>query len=439
VTLRTDAPGPLQRRGPRPLLLHLTLAMLRSSVSRAASLHWKHGWPSSNEAMLAAIRDALAQGLAGAHPGGGLDARSPMGGQEASPQGGESQGAARQAAAFPGPAFPGAVLAETLRQDAALIEGIAAYRRHPWHRDLADPPAIWVEGSSRLLDYGGSGPAVLFVPSLVNRAYVLDLAPGHSMLRWLAAHGVHPLLLDWGWPGEPERRFTMTDYVAGRMERAMAAAGPGTVLAGYCMGGTLAVAAAQRRPDLVRALALLAAPWDFHAPDPVRAIQAAEMLPLLEPALAFNQTLPVDLLQVLFALLDPWGVADKYRGFARLDPSSERATLFVALEDWLNDGIPLAAPVARECLGGWYGANTPARGEWRIAGLPVDPAALRLPTFVAAPGRDRIVPQESARPLAGLIPGAVLHEPAAGHIGMAAGHTAERVLWQPFGDWLRAL
>jgi poly(3-hydroxyalkanoate) synthetase len=406
MSLRTDAPGPLQRRGPRPLLLHLTLAMLRSTVSRAASERWKHGWPNSNEAIAAAIRDALAQG-----PGG----------------------------EFPGGEFPGAVLAETLRQDAALIEGIAAYRRHPWRREMPDPPAMWQEGGSRLLDYGGQGPPVLFVPSLVNRAYVLDLAPGHSMLRWLAATDVHPLLLDWGWPGEAERRFTMTDYVAGRMERAMAAAGPDTVLAGYCMGGTLAVAAAQRRPDLVRALALLAAPWDFHAPDPDRAIQAAEMLPLLEPALAFNHTLPVDLLQALFAMLDPWGVAEKYRGFTRLDPASGRATLFVALEDWLNDGVPLAAPVARECLAGWYGANTPARGEWRIAGLPVNPAALRLSTFVAAPGRDRIVPPESARPLAGLIKGAVLHEPAAGHVGMVAGGTAERVLWRPFREWLRTL
>ena len=28
-------------------------------------------------------------------------------------------------------------------------------------------------------------------------------------------------LLDWGWPGEAERRFTLTDYVAGRLERAL--------------------------------------------------------------------------------------------------------------------------------------------------------------------------------------------------------------------------
>jgi polyhydroxyalkanoate synthase len=49
------------------------------------------------------------------------------------------------------------------------------------------------------------------------------------------------------------------------------------------------------------------------------------------------------------------------------------------------------------------------------------------------------VPPESARPLATLIEGAVLHEPAAGHIGMVAGGTAERVLWRPFREWLRTL
>ena len=399
-------PGPLMRRGPRPLLLHLTLAMLRSSVSVGTSPHSRHAWRSSSaEEMASLLRASLV---------------------------GESA-----------EAFPTAVLAETLRQDAALIEGIAAYRRHPWYRSLTDPPTIWTEGGSRLLDYGGDGPVALFVPSLVNREYVLDLAPGRSMLRWLAQNGVRPLLLDWGWPGETERTFTLTDYVAGRLERVLAetaalAGGP-AVLVGYCMGGTLAVAAAQRRPDLVRALALLAAPWDFHADDPARAAQATQCLTLLEPLLTLSGTLPVDALQVLFGMLDPWGVADKYRRFARLDQTGERAMLFVALEDWLNDGIPLAAPVARACLGEWYGDNAPALGEWRIAGMKVEPASLRQPAFVAVPRRDRIVPPGSALPLAQMIGGAELHQPAAGHIGMAAGSTAEQALWQPLAAWLRGL
>jgi len=55
------------------------------------------------------------------------------------------------------------------------------------------------------------------------------------------------------------------------------------------------------------------------------------------------------------------------------------------------------------------------------------------------PARDRIVPPESALPLATLIPGALLHQPAAGHIGMAAGGTAEAALWRPLLEWVRGL
>ena len=111
---------------------------------------------------------------------------------------------------------------QALRVDRALIAGIAAYRADPYVREMRDPPAVWEESETRLLDYGGSGPAVLFVPSLINRAYILDLMEGGSMLRWLAGQGAHPYLLDWGWPGEVEREFSLTDYIAGRLERALA-------------------------------------------------------------------------------------------------------------------------------------------------------------------------------------------------------------------------
>lgn len=324
--------------------------------------------------------------------------------------------------------------------DAALVAGIAAYRRHPWQRDLPDPPSVWQEGGTRLLDYGrDADPAVLFVPSLINRAYVLDLAPGRSMVRWLAGQGVRPLLLDWGWPGAVERGFTLTDYIAGRLERAMTVVGGRVVLAGYCMGGLLALAAALRRPDLVRGLALLATPWDFHAADPAQARRLGDALPQFEPLLQATGTLPIDSLQALFALPYPGSIAAKYRAFGRMDQSAPAAIDFVAVEDWLNDGVPLAAPVAREALGGWYGANTPAQGAWRVAGAVVDPAGLAAPAFVAAPGRDRIVPPGSALPLARLIPGAVLHQPAAGHIGMTVGPQAEAALWSPLLAWLRGL
>ncbi len=370
---RPDAPGPHRRRGPRPLLFHLMLAA-RPELSRA----WSDAWTNWS-------------------------------------------------AASPDWTPP--------RPDAPLLAGIAAYRAHPFERRVADPPVIWAEGGSRLLDYGPQdGEPVLFVPSLVNRAYVLDLAEDHSLLRFLAAGGVRPLLLDWGWPDAAAKTFTLTDYVAGRLERAMQAVGRPMTLAGYCMGGLMAVAAATRRPDLVRRLVLLATPWDFWAEDSAPARQLGASLPFLEPAMALG-TLPVDVLQVLFSLVEPGSVAAKYRAFGKQAQDGPRAGMFVAIEDWLNDGVPLAAPVAREVIGGWYGGNTPAGGGWRVAGLPV--AVPKLPSFVAVPSRDRIVPPASALALAALLPGAVVVRPQAGHVGMVAGSQARTMLWEQLLAWLR--
>jgi polyhydroxyalkanoate synthase len=384
---RAEAPAPLSRRGPRPLLLHLSLAWLRSSSLTAASLNWSSVWPNSLPETVAEppLHDALAQ---------------------------------------------------TLAADRALIAGIAAYRAAPYTRQMVDPPCLWEEGETRLLDYGGEGPSVLFVPSLINRAYILDLMEDASMLRWMSAHGVHPYLLDWGWPGEAERTFSLTDYIAGRLERAIAALPGKIVLAGYCMGGLLALAAALRLPEKIGALALLATPWDFHADDPAAAKRLSDMLPALEPMIGFSSSLPIDALNALFAMVDPYGVGDKYRDFAAQDKNSARARRFVAMEDWLADGVPLAAPVAREALAGWYGANSTARLQWRVAGLPVDPARLTVPAFCATPARDRLVPAASAQKLAASLPRVRVIEPKAGHIGMVAGTHAKSSLWEPFTDWL---
>jgi polyhydroxyalkanoate synthase len=426
--------APLRRRGPRPLPLHLGLAGMRAlaattslglpalptslgaapPMTSPAAPPWPTGWPSWNAGW--PISKA------------GKAERSRILGDLA-------------AAGHAPDALARAVVTRLLRADRALIAGMAGYRRHPYTRIAPDPPTIWAEGGSRMLDFGGDGPVVLFVPSLVNRAYVLDLVPDRSLMRWLPGQGFRTLLLDWGWPGEAERHFTLTDYVAGRLERALAAAPGPVVLAGYCMGGLLAMAAALRRPDRVRALALLATPWDFHAgPDgPRRARTAAALVPGLETLMEPTGALPVDTIQSLFAMLDPFGVAQKFRAFARLDPESERARLFVALEDWLNDGIPLPAPIARQCLGGWYGRNEPGRLAWRIAGQVMDPAAWASPAFVAIPERDRIVPPASAAAAAARMPASVTHIAAGGHIGMVAGAGAQKALWQPLLAWLRGL
>ena len=396
------------RQGPRPLPLHLLAA---------------HGAWMSSLAALPSLRDGSHDWTLG----------EPL------------QHLLGKLAGFPAAAVEKAVLQAVLARADRFLGGILRYRRHPYRRDLPDPPTLHEEGTTRLLDYGGpraGGPPVLFLPSLVNRAYILDLSARRSFLRWLAEEGFRPLLIDWGWPDDTARRFTLTDYIVGRAARflsvAREAAGGPLPVVGYCMGGTLAVALAERRPADVTGLVLLATPWDFHTESDATAQVQAAMMDALEPLLARWGELPVDILQSFFAGLDPLLALKKFTRFGEGDREGSQTEAFVALEDWLNDGIPLAGPVARECIRGWYIDNTPARRQWRVDGEPVDPARVTHPSLHLIPGNDRIVPPASSRALAEAMPTAAILDPPLGHIGMMVGGTAPGAVWRPVADWLAA-
>jgi poly[(R)-3-hydroxyalkanoate] polymerase subunit PhaC len=399
------------RLGPRPLPLHLAIATMTWLSSRGTWPLWSSAsplWRPELRPQMQALDAAL-------------------------------EGVERKA-------FTAALESETRARFDRLAAGIESYRRHPFRRSLPELPVLWQDGTTRLLDYRAGptgGPVVLAVPSLINRAHILDLTADRSPLRALAAAGTRPLLVDWGAPGDLERGFTLTDYIAGRLEQALdrvlAEVGRPVVLLGYCMGGLLTVALALRRRRDLSGLVCLATPWDFHAERPSQAKLLGASLGLVEPLLRNIGELPVDAIQALFAGLDPLPVIRKFAGFAALDQDSERARLFVAVEDWLNDGVPLAAPVARECVAGWYGANTPATGEWRVAGEAVQPALLDLPSLVVIPDQDRIVPPASAEALAAVLPRAEALRPAAGHIGMIVGGGALDRLYQPLIAWLSRL
>ncbi len=337
----------------------------------------------------------------------------------------------------------------------ASVAGIEAWQRHPYRRTTDEPPGVWQAGCTRLLDYGRTpeavapeGPPVLVVPSLINRGYILDLMPGRSVLRDLAAAGLRPLLIDWGPPGRAEARFGLGDYAEERLRPALEAAqaltGREVALLGYCMGGTLAVGLAARMPTGISALATLGAPWDFASTRGIsgslRAMIRAEGPRRIEAMLAamgdaFGMV-PVSVFQMLFAMVNPIQAALKFQKLARLDPGGEAATLFVALEDWLADGVPMPAPAACDLLIRWQIENWPARGTWRLLGGPVDPAGIRVPALVFAGRSDSIAPPALAEPLAAAIPGAHLLRPRAGHVGMVVGHAARNAVVRPLAEFL---
>ena len=332
--------------------------------------------------------------------------------------------------------------AEAATRIARFLDGIKGYRAHPYRRRLADPPVLWQAGTTRVLAFGGeaAGAPVLLVPSLINRAYILDLRPERSFARYLRGRGLRPYLLDWGAPGAEERTFGLDDYILGRLAPALEAvrrhAGRPVALAGYCMGGTMVLPLAARAD--VAALVLLATPWDFRADGG----HQARMITAHRPGLTLlNESLghlPPDALQAMFAALDPLLAARKFSAFAQLPPASAAARNFVALEDWLNDAVPLTGPVARACLEDWYGGNAPARGLWRVGGEAVRPERITCPALNVVPARDRIVPPASAEALSDALPHVETWRPPLGHIGMMASPRAKRLLWRKLAAWIAA-
>jgi polyhydroxyalkanoate synthase len=384
---------------PRPLPAHLASAMLLWASSRAALPSLSAGLPLSN---LSPSLRALGSEIARA----GLDRVVP------------------------------ALDRELSRRAGGFLSGLETYRSHPYRRSETPAPVIWREGTTRLLDYGEQrgGKPVLVIPSLINRYYILDLLPERSFLAFLRHAGLRPLVVDWDAPGDAERGFGLDDYIAGRLDRMLAAIGGGpTAIVGYCMGGLLALALALRGQNAVAGLALLATPWDFHAERPE---QARLLGTVIDLAAASGDTLPLSVIQGLFLSLDPFLAERKFARFAQLDPESEAARSFVALEDWLNDGVPLARTVSRECGGSWYRDNAPAEGKWRVAGQLVEPRRFDPPALVVVPSRDRIVPPRSAEALAAALPNATVMRPPLGHIGMTTGGAAPQAVWQPIAAWL---
>lgn len=327
-----------------------------------------------------------------------------------------------------------------------MLTGLEAYRSLERTTEKKTYKHIWECGSAKLLQIPaapqkGAAP-VLLVPSLINRYGILDLEADHSFARFLNARGFEAYILDWGPPLGEERAFTVNDYILRRLYPVLEMlrrekTAPHVI--GYCMGGTMAagaLAARDGRRDLARSLTLLAAPWDFHAGDRTLPSRMAAFITAAAPVMEATGTLPVDWIQAMFASVDPLFAFNKFRSFAAMDKTGDSARRFVKVEDWLNDGVDLAAPAARQALEEWYVDNQPRNGVWTIGTGLAEASRIDLPVFVAAAGRDRLVPKESALAIMQQIDACEGMEADIGHIGMMASPRAPGAVWGPVADWL---
>jgi polyhydroxyalkanoate synthase len=311
---------------------------------------------------------------------------------------------------------------------AAALAGLQRYQqaaRTPYRAR----PARYRRGSARLRDHGGEGRPLVLVPSLINPPTILDLTEGRSLAAWIAAHGFHVWLVDWGAPTLTDRARDVGGHVTDLLLPLLAKLPAPPILIGYCLGGTMATAAATLAP--VAGLATIAAPWRFAGYSDAARADIAALWQAAKPGCEALGLVPMEVLQTGFWRLDPARTIAKYEAFATM-PDGEIA-LFVAMEDWANGGAPLTLAAGRQLFEDFVATDAPGQGGWTVDGRTIDPHALACPAVEFVSLGDRIVPAATAAGLADR------RDIGAGHVGMIVGSRARAQLWEPLTDWLRGV
>ncbi len=333
-----------------------------------------------------------------------------------------------------------------------ILDALKTWQHHPFHRQNSDPPVVWQSGSSRLLDYGGaskttSAPPVLVIPSLVNKPYILDLSPENSLMQMLAATGLRPYLLDWGTPEMAESEFDLNDYILSRALPALneihQISGVKIGVLGYCMGGTIA-ATMSLLSNKINALTTIGAPWNFSSPTGNQLLlqqiastdNGQNLRTLIQNLSRAFGNLPYIFLQSLFAAINPNQFQSKFLLFNQMDPLSNTAQQFVAIEDWLNDGLPLTGPAADDLLVKWHIQNQIMNGKWRINNTRIDATKITIPGMFVCGKSDTIAPPEATLALPKQVRNATLIQPDTGHVGMIVGSKSREQVILPIANFL---
>lgn len=268
-----------------------------------------------------------------------------------------------------------------------------------------------------------SSNPVLFVPSLINRWYILDLTETTTFTGHLAKSR-DCYLVDWGYPGAESSHLPLSHFYHRSIKRCIRAirreTGAEKVdLIGYCIGGTLAYLYSCLEPDDIGNLVLLTAPIDFD--DAGIFGLYAEDFPSEEIRSAMDY-MPGWLLGFSFQFVQPMGLLNKTKMFFKNFENEKFKHLFVAMERWLGDPVHFPGQSYYELLTHLYKENRISRETLTTGtGERIDPSRRTSRLFVVTAENDHIAPA----PCAALPPSDGAHRTAkcypTGHIGITVG------------------
>ena len=285
---------------------------------------------------------------------------------------------------------------------------------------------------------------VVLVPSMINRAYILDLEADRSLVAALSTMG-HPVyLVDWGVPSSEDAEEDVAYVLFELLDRSMKricrhARTQQALLLGYCQGGTLSAMYTALRPQRVAGLVTLTAPVRFKGAGRFADFVAPDVFDV-DGAIDPEGLLPIDVMKAGFKLLDPMGNWTKHLAIEAAAADPRQFARVLARERWLEENVPMPGAFARDFIRNTYQQDRLMDGSWELRGERIDLTTIACPVLIVACKRDFIAPPASATPLADLVSSEDVETELldVGHIGVVVGGYGPKVFYPLLDRWFRA-
>ena len=304
---------------------------------------------------------------------------------------------------------------------------------------------IWSRGRASLMHYTAGAdagrPAILLVPSLINRSYIWDLRHGDSFVEHLLGAGYDVLCLDWGLPDARDAHNTMSTYIDDYMMAAVAAAtrrcASVPIVIGHCFGSLIAVLWAASTEQQPPALITLAAPTNWDEVGPLSWITRQGRI---EPEDVLDETgnVPPAAMLAAFRMIRPLGDAVTYVTLVDRLHDREATQAIWALTVWARGHIPFPGATFVEMIRKLSRENSLTTGKVAFGGRIRELSSITAPFLNIYGSKDHVAPPESVKPLTGLVRSrkAEQRELNAGHIGLLVGSTMRAKTMPTVIGWL---
>ena len=306
---------------------------------------------------------------------------------------------------------------------------------------------IYAQGTLKLHHYKALADSVYRVPvlivtSLVNQPYILDLAPGQSMVEFLLRQGFDVFLIEWGRPRREHKDLVLEDYVLERIpaciERVQQVSGEKDVsIIGYCVGGLLSALYAALTPQgPLKNLVCMAAPVNGDGLESLKAWMGKDFDE--EALLAHYGNVPGEWVQNALRALRPYGKLAGAMSLLNNMDKIEAVRSNLRMGKWESDNLPFPGGVFRQMVNGLLRNNQLVKGSWVIGGKRVRLGDIKLPFLHLLAQDDHITPYASSKDLVQLVGSRDKQEiiVKGGHVGLVAGRGAELRMWPALEGWL---